>query len=143
MPNKDLRVLITTGATLLVPAVLKSTAAQAPLNGCSVSVAARAKKVAEKYDMPKVVAEYLMAEQMNDHPIDVYFAAHRYGWLTDAESATKQCMSLTDLEGPGMYTREMEFVSAEVYYNLLKRHDRRYTPTSVSGVQTKKKRSRR
>ena len=115
-------------------------------NGCSVSIVARARKTAEKYGMVKVaeVAEYLMAEQMNKYPVQVYFAASRHGWKTDAEFAATQCLALADIGGADTYTKEMEVVSAEVYYNLFKTFEEtRYKPAPSSSVGYKKRNGRR
>ncbi|KAK7688288.1 hypothetical protein QCA50_008658 [Cerrena zonata] len=122
---------------------------------CSISLIARVREAAEKYRMPAVVraAEYLMSEQVYDHPLDVFFAASRHGWLQDAERAAALCSALTrdKIEGPGSYTKEMENVSAEVYYTLLKRwYDTNAAPgtppvtvTNPSVGWNKKKKGRR
>ena len=90
------------------------------------------------------VAEYIMAEQMNKYPVQVYFAASRHGWKTDAEFAATQCLALADIGGADTYTKEMEVVSAEVYYNLFKTFEEtRYKPAPSSSVGYKKRNGRR
>ena len=94
---------------------------------CTVFTVARARVAAEKYTMPKAVqvAKSLMAEQAKHNPVHVYFAASRYGWADEAEVAMNACMKLERIELEGAndaYTPEMEHVSAEVYFQLLKRH---------------------
>lgn len=95
------------------------------VDNCPIPLTARVRKTAEKYGMPTVAqaAKRLMSQQIQQHPLDAYFSASRYGWQEDARLAEGQCESLTwkDIEGPNAYTMEMEFVSAEVYFNLLKR----------------------
>lgn len=94
-------------------------------DACSVSLIARVRKTAEKYGMSNAAraAQNILSEQINDHPLTVFFLASQYGWSQDAELAATRCSALSwnKIEGPGSYTKEMEVVSAEVYYNLLKR----------------------
>ncbi|KAK7688295.1 hypothetical protein QCA50_008666 [Cerrena zonata] len=90
---------------------------------CTVSHIAGVRKTAEKYGI--VNAARLACDVMEDliekHAIQVYFAARRYGWEREAKLAEAQCWTLSDIEGPGAYVAEMEFVSADVYHHLLER----------------------
>ena len=92
--------------------------------GCSVFLVSRVRKAAEKYKMTNVAraAAYLMEEQIDDHPLDVFFLAKQYGWAQNAKAAATRCLSLKwkDIEGPDAYTKAMEYVSAEIFWELLK-----------------------
>ena len=89
----------------------------------SVPLIARVRNAAEKYKMTNVAraAAYLMEEQIDDHPLDVFFHAKQYGWVQDAKAAAARCLTLKwkDIEGPEAYTRAMEYIPAEVFWELL------------------------
>ncbi|KAK7688287.1 hypothetical protein QCA50_008657 [Cerrena zonata] len=91
---------------------------------CSASLAARVRKTAEKYGMSDVArdARRLMLKELDHRPLDMFLMASRYGWEQDAHLATTRCLTLEwkDIEGPNAYSKEMEFVSAKVYYRILR-----------------------
>lgn len=89
---------------------------------CTVSHIAHVRRTAEKYEMIEVarLARDVMEDHVEKYPMQVYFEASRHGWEREAKLAETQCLTLSDVEGPEAYTMEMEFASAETYYNLLK-----------------------
>ncbi|KAK7681431.1 hypothetical protein QCA50_015523 [Cerrena zonata] len=89
---------------------------------CTVSHISNVRKTAQRYEMANVgrLARDVMEDLIKTQPMEVYFAANRYGWRREMKLAETQRSVLTDIEGPDSYVGEMEFVSAEVYYHLLK-----------------------
>ena len=91
-------------------------------------------------------AAYLMEEQIDDHPLDVFFLAKQYGWVQDAKVAAARCLTLKwkDIEGPEAYTRAMEYIPAEVFWELLEEWLRSNRGTSsVSCTPSPKKRRKK
>ncbi|CAL1716224.1 unnamed protein product [Somion occarium] len=91
---------------------------------CGVSLAASVRRTAETYEMHRVAqaAKYLMIGHTEMRPLQVYFAASRYGWKEEVDLAAQCCLSLRSLDAADSYVSEMEHVSSDIYYQLLKRH---------------------